>query len=104
MNLTTLKAAAVLSMLVTPALADGKVEDCIEMAEMGKRAMEVRQSGVDLATVIGAISKDTDGEALTGVIDLMQTVYKAPLLSSEQDMESAVNEFSNTIFMACMKD
>ena len=99
-----LTAAAALSMMVTSALADSKVEECTSMAEMAKSAMEVRQSGADLPTVVGAISQRLDGEELNMAIELMQIVYSQPLFSSDRAKESAANEFSSEMFRVCMEE
>ena len=99
----TLIAAAALSMLVTPALADSKVEECTLMAEMAKSAMELRQTGADLPTVVGALSQDLDGGALSMAIEIMQIAYSEPLYSSDQAKERAANEFSSGVFLACME-
>lgn len=98
-----LTAAAALSMMVTSALADSKVEECTSMAEMAKSAMEVRQSGADLPTVVGAISQRLDGEELNMAIELMQIVYSQPLFSSDRAKERAANELSSGVFLACME-
>ena len=86
------------------ALADSKVEECTSMAEMAKSAMEVRQSGADLPTVVGAISQRLDGEELNMAIELMQIVYSQPLFSSDRAKERAANELSSGVFLVCMEE
>ena len=99
----TLAAAAALSLLVTPALADSKVEECTAMASTAKSAMELRQMGGDLATVAGTLSEDLEGSELDIAIALMTLVYSEPLYSSDRAKESAANEFSSEMFLFCME-
>ena len=100
----TLIAAAALSMLVTPALAGSQIEKCTAMAEMAKSAMELRQMGADLASVVGDLSDALDGAELNMAIELMQIVYSQPLFSSDRAKESAANEFSSEMFRVCMEE
>ena len=99
----TLIAAAALSMLVTPALAGSQIEKCTAMAEMAKSAMELRQTGADLATIVGGLSDALDGAELNMAIELMQIVYSQPLFSSDRAKERAANELSSGVFLAYME-
>ena len=99
----TLTAAAALSMMVTSALADSKVAECTLSASLAKSAMELRQTGTDLPTVVGALSQDLDGGGLSMAIEIMQIAYSEPLYSSDQAKERAANEFSSGVFLVCME-
>ena len=96
-------AAAALSVLAAPAMADNKVDNCTGMASLAKSAMELRQTGADLPTVVGALSEELDGPELDAAIKVMQFAYREPLHSTDRAKQEAANEFSSKVFLACME-
>lgn len=96
-------AAAAISALAAPAMADSKVDNCTGVASMAKSAMELRQTGADLPGLIGDLSKELDGADLAVAIEVLQIAYSEPLYSSERAKQGAANEFSSKMFLACME-
>lgn len=96
-------AAAALSMLAAPAMADNKVDECTAIAAVGKLSMEMRQTGAALPTVVGALSKELDGEKLAVAVEVLQLAYSEPLYSTDRAKQEAANEFSSKMFLACME-
>lgn len=95
--------AAALSLLVTPALADTKIEACTTIADTAKSAMQLRQTGADMPSLVKALDRELDGGALDLGIGLLQLAYDEPLFSGAEYKERAANEFSSTVFRACLE-
>ena len=96
--------AAALSMLAAPAMAENKVERCTAMASAARSAMNVRQTGADLPSIVAELSKALDGNDLAAAIGLMNIAYGEPLYSTERAKETAANEFSSMAFVVCMEE
>ena len=97
-------AAAALSTLAAPAMAENKVERCTAMASAARSAMNVRQTGADLPSIVVELTKALDGNDLAAAIGLMNIAYGEPLYSTERAKETAANEFSSLMFVVCMEE
>ncbi len=82
-----------------PVIAD---EMCTSIEFLAKSAMEFRQKGVAMSTVINGFVEEGQPEA-----ELYKTIiieaYDSPRFSTEEYQKSEIIEFSNKWYSACLK-
>lgn len=97
--------ALIPALAVTPALAaPGSIETCTSMSETAQVAMQVRQTGLPIYTVMNQLAGSLDGTDLQLAILIMEAAYEEPLYSSEEYKTRAANEFASDLFRACRAD
>ena len=98
-------AFAALALLAAPAAAEpGSIETCTSMSETAQVAMQVRQSGLPIYSVMNQLAGSLDGTDLQFAILMMEAAYEEPLYSSDEYKVRAANEFASDVFRLCRED
>ena len=95
-------ALAALPFLATPAMSD-EIEVCIAHSELAASMMELRQSGIPMATAISHFRSDPDLDADTVemLTKLTEVTYKTPFYHSQDYKAREIARFSDLMFSTC---
>lgn len=104
MNRTIIALVAALAFATPVAAEPGSIAACTALSEAAQSAMQVRQSGLPIHSVMNQLAGSLDGTDLELAILLMEVAYDRPLFSSEEYKVQAANEFATDMFLMCRED
>lgn len=89
-----------IALMATTAFAEETM--CDSLARMAKGAITARQNNVPISEVMDALPKE-ESRLKDFIKMVIISAYEVPLFTSEKNKLMVINEFSNTVYVGCMK-